>query len=449
MKEHISLLFTLVISYGLLAQSQIDINSVIKEVTVYRSNAQITRIADVTLNSGSTVLVFDNLPSKLNEESIQVEMSEEVNIVAISSKLDHMKKLDISKEKSKLFERKRRLKDSIEILNSIKGVYLKEKQMILKNQSIGGTQGVSISELNLAASFFRERLLDVEELIRNVDVKSLGLKHKLVDVSRQLMELSFKEFEPVMVLKVTVGTSNSLTSRVKLSYVVPNAGWTPGYDVRVKDIDHPLSLIYKAKVYQSTGEDWKDVQLTLSTGNPSISNQKPELIAYQLTYNNYYRKYPEATVVMVQEVHNNINIRGMVKDATTGEPLIGANLYIDGTAIGTVSDINGAYEMEVPMGGTLICSYMGYEQANRQVSERAINFDLRNNGMMMLEEVVVNKSLFGQRTLTKSSHGLSPSSSKGKKKIIPLAIQKGQITSEFKLNYPTASHLMVHIMMCL
>ena len=53
------------------------------------------------------------------------------------------------------------------------------------------------------------------------------------------------------------------------------------------------------------------------------------------------------------------NISGVVKDET-GEPVIGANVVVKGTTNGTVTDMNGRYSLEVPEGGVLQISYIGY-----------------------------------------------------------------------------------------
>jgi uncharacterized protein (TIGR02231 family) len=59
--------------------------------------------------------------------------------------------------------------------------------------------------------------------------------------------------------------------------VVNDASWYPTYDIRAKNVNSPVVIAYKANVSQQCGEDWKNVKLTLSTGDPSVSGQKPEL----------------------------------------------------------------------------------------------------------------------------------------------------------------------------
>ena len=69
--------------------------------------------------------------------------------------------------------------------------------------------------------------------------------------------------------------------KLKVSYVVINAGWNAMYDVRALNTKSPLQLSYKANVFQSTGEDWKNVKLKLSTANrpPSFCKTRSGIAA--------------------------------------------------------------------------------------------------------------------------------------------------------------------------
>ena len=71
-----------------------------------------------------------------------------------------------------------------------------------------------------------------------------------------------------------------------VSYITPNAFWTPYYDVRVDDIKSPLKIIYKAKIVQTTGIDWKKVKLSLSTSVPNQWGNAPVLRSWFLSYIN-------------------------------------------------------------------------------------------------------------------------------------------------------------------
>ena len=57
----------------------------------------------------------------------------------------------------------------------------------------------------------------------------------------------------------------------------------------------------------------------------------------------------------------NITIKGNVKSATDGEPLIGVNVSVKGKAVGTVTDLDGNYQLSVQKNETLIFSFIGYD----------------------------------------------------------------------------------------
>ena len=85
-----------------------------------------------------------------------------------------------------------------------------------------------------------------------------------------------------MQLSVALAGKNDFT----ISYITPNAHWTPYYDIRVDDIKSPLKVIYKAKLVQTTGIDWKQVKLSLSTSVPNQWGNAPVLRSWFLSYIN-------------------------------------------------------------------------------------------------------------------------------------------------------------------
>ncbi len=56
-----------------------------------------------------------------------------------------------------------------------------------------------------------------------------------------------------------------------------------------------------------------------------------------------------------------VSVSGNVRDASTGEALIGVNVVVKGTANGTTTDLDGNYTLHVPSDATLVFSYIGYE----------------------------------------------------------------------------------------
>ena len=418
------------------SETQKEIVTEIKNVTVYQQGAQISREGNVLLQKGKTNLVFKGLPSKISPESIQVSATNDVMIVSVTNSLDFLNKSIVSKEITSLTTKQRVFLDSIKILTNIKSVYSQEKEMIIANKSIAGDNGVNINELEQAASFFRKRLTEIETNSHKIDNTIFDLKNEVVIISKQLLELNSKIDLPTSMVNVVVSSEIDTKTDLELSYFISDASWVPSYDIRIKDIREPLNLFYKAKVSQNTDESWDNVKLTLSTGNPSISNNKPELTAYILTFDNYYNTRP-----YIQNASNQIfkgNVKGIITDAETGETLPGVTILVKGTQTGAIADINGNYSLDVPQGyNTLVFSFIGYQSQEVQVNSPSINIKMNQDNLSLDEVVVIGYGVSSNTdyALQGRATGITTSSMKMKEQI-PLAIEKRQLTTEFQIDIP-------------
>lgn len=92
--------------------------------------------------------------------------------------------------------------------------------------------------------------------------------------------------KPTAEIHVIVSSKAATSGSFEISYYVLNAGWFANYDLRVDNINEPVEIYYKANVYQNSGEDWKDVKVTLSNGNPNESGVAPFLYPWRLYYGN-------------------------------------------------------------------------------------------------------------------------------------------------------------------
>ena len=67
------------------------------------------------------------------------------------------------------------------------------------------------------------------------------------------------------------------TLQLDVSYRLPGAGWRPAYEARAETGTDAVELVSYGLVRQRTGEDWRDVRLTLSTAKPTIAGSMPRL----------------------------------------------------------------------------------------------------------------------------------------------------------------------------
>ena len=87
-----------------------------------------------------------------------------------------------------------------------------------------------------------------------------------------------------------------------------------------------------------------------------------------------------------------VTVQGVVTDATFKEPVIGANIVVKGTTLGTICDVDGKYVLEnVPADRTLVFSFIGMKTDNRNRScdgKTTVNVELSDD-VQKLEDVVV------------------------------------------------------------
>ena len=63
-----------------------------------------------------------------------------------------------------------------------------------------------------------------------------------------------------------------------------------------------------------------------------------------------------------------MTVSGTVTDAQTGEALVGTQVFVKGTFVGTTTDDNGAFSLVVEAGATLMVAYIGYKSEEISVS---------------------------------------------------------------------------------
>lgn len=278
------------------------IEAPIKSVIIYLTGAEVTHRKKVTLEAGRNLLVFTGLSSKLISKSIQFSAGSSVSILSISDRIDYLS----SQQRAE--NRGRQLNDSLtgsgdkvtQLQYDIQA-YTEEKALLQANQELSGKdKGVSAAELKLAADFYRTRIREINaELIRLDKAKrtETELQSRL---RKQLAEMNATNSPPVAEISILLTVAAPTTVETELKYVVNDAGWAPSYDLLAEDVSKPIELRYRAKVFNNTNVDWKDVNVKLSTADPMRSASKPELSTWFLNYStgnyesqasqNYYRE---------------------------------------------------------------------------------------------------------------------------------------------------------------
>lgn len=287
------------------------VKSAVKNVTVFTQGAQVFRSSSVSLSTGVTDLVFQGISPFINPTSVQAGGKGDFVVLEVRHQIKYpepTKPADGTLPKEVVKEIKL-LEDSlIEIgfdrdeLADRKVALQMEKDMIMKNKlSNGEGKSDSLPILKQAMEFFRLKLTDINVQLnkikrdeqRNANATNL-VNARLSDLRKyKNSEEPQKVYAPIHQVIVTVSADAPVTCTVDVSYMIANAGWVPSYDLRSTTAAAPVQLTYKANVFQTSGEDWDNVKLKLSTSNPNRSNIKPALPPW---YINYYTAQRETKI---------------------------------------------------------------------------------------------------------------------------------------------------------
>jgi hypothetical protein len=345
----------------------INVKSKITDVTVFTEGAQVTRQASEKFIKGKHILIFEKLPQELVPQSIQVNNIDNCKILSVKHFLSNSSE-KVNKAAEKVIQDKIDKQDfRIKEINAKLGVFAIEQKLLLDNSYLARkNEGSAISEIKEAADYYRLRLTEIknEELLLSEEYDSI--KKKMQELYIQMNELLVNKTTTYSKIYIAVECEKELPAEITFSYFVNSAGWESVYDFRVDDISKPLNIVYNANIYQSSGEDWNNVNVKLSTTNPTLTGEKPELNTWYVERRSVYESNQKESRQLKDGVSA---IRGKVIDNDNGDPLPFVNVIIekDGVQIGgSVTDLDGNFLIKPITPGTynLNATFVGYNKAN-------------------------------------------------------------------------------------
>lgn len=431
------ILFSLIAS-SLSAQTEKPISSKITHATVFLEGAQVSRTANVSAPAGKNQLVFTGLTADMDPKSIQIKADDDDLIVlSVNHRLKFGEKPSTNPAIFDIYVEIDELDDHKELLSTKFNILKEEEDLLALNRVVASQQaGLNAQDLVKTVNFHRERITDIrlKQLAIRRSLDSVGSLQDLL--RRKISNLGNKRPVKTTAEVVVITQNKSATkSDFVLTYLVPNARWVPHYDVRVADISQPVDLRYRARVSQNSGEDWAGVRLKLSTGDPSANAIAPTLPMWRLGYNNRPPVYRPEARAQVQTGFR--KLYGKVTDEN-GEPLIGVNVLVPGTQIGTVTDLDGIYALEAPAEvSQLSISYTGFSSQLVNASTGLMNTTLREDAAMLDEVVVVG---YGNRRAKRSRPRREKSSADfgapAPSAPVPVQTQRRATTVNFDIELP-------------
>jgi hypothetical protein len=390
--KFLTLLFSLLISSTAFCVSDtLEASSKIKDVTVFFSGAQITRTTTLKAPKGKHILVLNELPNTIYDQSIQVKSTDNCKILSVKHELIYPSTKKSTTEEA-LEDKIEAIELEMKSISNRFNVFTLEEQLLSDNRKLNkNKEGSAIADIKEAADFYRARLNEIRQGKLDLSVEIDKKKEAIQELYAELNTLTVKKRNTYSKVIITLDCLTALNDELSISYYVSSAGWTPNYDFRVAEITEPLNIVYNADVYQSSGESWEKVNLKLSTNNPSLSGEQPELVTWILGRPNPYKKE------IVQKGAG--ALKGRVLDNENGEPVPFAKVIVkkNNEIIGGAnSDFDGKYLIKPIPSGSYVVEVKNVGYSNSRVSGvkisddkiTFIDFDLKSE-VYELEEVEI------------------------------------------------------------
>jgi uncharacterized protein (TIGR02231 family) len=273
------------------AEGERPVPSRITEARVFLAGAQVTRTASANVAAGSTTLVFTGLAQDLDPQSIQVTGRGGYAILSVNHRMNYLTESPMKKEIEALHDRMRKIDKDWAYEKAMQDIWVNEEQLLGKNSSIGGQQnGLTAAQLTAVNDYVRERLKVTKSNWLAQQEKLTALQEEKGRLQQQLSQMQAQAPRPTSEVVVDIDSRSEVAATFTLNYFVRSAGWTPAYDLRAQAVGQPIDLLMKAQVVNNTGEDWDEVELSLSSGNPTLGGVLPDLQPWTLhTYKAMHR----------------------------------------------------------------------------------------------------------------------------------------------------------------
>lgn len=282
--KKLSIVLLVLLSQNLFAQEK-RIQSEIESVKIYTQGAEVLRKAKTTLNKGNTLIIVENISSDIQTASIQIYNQSNIEILSINHAVNHNKTIEKNARITELEDSMKQVSNKIALLRIDNTSLDHENTILNSNKSFHNTSGINNIEFVKFIEIQRSRIntINKEKYLNNQKIQELTNTLNALQSNLNEEKNKLKEANGEIRLMVYCPNPNTLFS-FGLSYLANVAGWIPVYDIKTEGPAKKSILVYKAEIAQNTGENWNNVKLSLSSANPSLGLNLPELKPAYLSF---------------------------------------------------------------------------------------------------------------------------------------------------------------------
>lgn len=338
------ILLTLFIAMNdsMLTSAPAALTSKITAVKLYTNRAEITRVSRIKLVKGSNTIIIEGLPDNMIDWSARGMLPEKYNGRIVS--LEIMRQALIEKKKTKIHNIEKKLEElrdrDAELADDMTNI---RQQEIFLDSIVEFTKNTASKELETripqtglwsgTMDYVSSKRKELLASSRSIQKKRRDLAEEIQKLEFELSQLagtsyysSYKKLNKAVELNTKsnmiqqygdftdsyaemdrtmkdessgVDTEKRIMLNIysavdgetdfTFSYLIPDTYWQMTYDFRASRTENSIEVILYADVFQKTGEDWENIDLSLSTGAPQNNIAIPDLAPWYLNKREEYK----------------------------------------------------------------------------------------------------------------------------------------------------------------
>ncbi len=346
MNKHIAIIISFIIiaafsEWGRASQP-VTVQSKISSVKLFTNKAEITRISKIKLEKGLNIIQIEGLPDNLYDWSARGSLPEKYNGKILSMEISRQallekrkkKIMEIEKKLEELKDRDADLADDLanimyqeEFLNSVndfakvsaskelvtrlpqtevwsstmdftsskrKGIQSSKRAIYKKRRDLAAEIQKWEFELTQIAgrtyfSNYKSLKMAVEKNAISNQVQQYGEFTDQYAQQKGFLENDTSQIDTEKKILLNIFSASDGETEFVFSYMIPDTYWMMKYDFRASKKNDEIEIILYSDIYQKTGEDWENIDLSLSTGAPLMNIALPALNPWYLSASKPYR----------------------------------------------------------------------------------------------------------------------------------------------------------------
>lgn len=263
----------------------------ISRVTVYPGMALIERQVSLELLAGTNRPAITGLPAGLVDESVHARLGGSPGVTLQELTVEKWFRTAAGEgEHRQLAEELRDLERRLKLVEGEINALAAQERFILSIQAAAApAAGSAVTLLRPDPAVWSSTLTFIGSNLNRIYEARTAKEsvQRQLQEEKEALEAQLAEAQPAKPredksIALVLEAAEPVTARLTLTYLVTGVTWWPSYEIRALPAEGRLEIRYHGHVRQTTGEDWRGVELALSTARPESGAAAPEAKPWDL-----------------------------------------------------------------------------------------------------------------------------------------------------------------------